>query len=47
VEGSIEDYEEGMRACSEAAKIWMQASLFFLAVNPIRILEFFGDKCMS
>ncbi|KAJ6696114.1 ALPHA-AMINOADIPIC SEMIALDEHYDE DEHYDROGENASE [Salix koriyanagi] len=24
VEGSIEDYEEGMRACSEAAKIWMQ-----------------------
>jgi hypothetical protein len=25
----------------------MQASLFFLAVNPIRILEFFGDKCMS
>ncbi|KAG6780565.1 hypothetical protein POTOM_013429 [Populus tomentosa] len=32
VEGSIEDYEEGMRACSEAAKIWMQANLFFLAV---------------
>ncbi|XP_065866936.1 aldehyde dehydrogenase family 7 member B4 [Euphorbia lathyris] len=24
VEGSIEDYEEGMKACSEAAKIWMQ-----------------------
>eukprot|EP00258_Populus_trichocarpa_P001057 XP_002299720.3 aldehyde dehydrogenase family 7 member B4 [Populus trichocarpa] len=24
VEGSVEDYEEGMRACSEAAKIWMQ-----------------------
>uniref|UniRef100_A0A6N2K4U8 Aldehyde dehydrogenase family 7 member A1 n=1 Tax=Salix viminalis TaxID=40686 RepID=A0A6N2K4U8_SALVM len=24
VEGSIEDYEEGMRACSEAAKTWMQ-----------------------
>ncbi|KAG6792227.1 hypothetical protein POTOM_001370 [Populus tomentosa] len=27
VEGSVEDYEEGMRACSEAAKIWMQANL--------------------
>ncbi|KAK4837344.1 hypothetical protein QYF36_004719 [Acer negundo] len=24
VEGSIEDYEEGMKACSEAAQIWMQ-----------------------
>ncbi|KAG5228840.1 aldehyde dehydrogenase family [Salix suchowensis] len=24
VEGSVEDYEEGMRACSEAAKTWMQ-----------------------
>ncbi|KAL9275631.1 Aldehyde dehydrogenase family 7 member B4-like protein [Drosera capensis] len=24
VEGSLEDYEEGMRACAEAAKIWMQ-----------------------
>ncbi|KAI4381828.1 hypothetical protein MLD38_007865 [Melastoma candidum] len=24
VEGSIEDYEEGMQACAEAAKIWMQ-----------------------
>ncbi|KAE8715095.1 Aldehyde dehydrogenase family 7 member A1 [Hibiscus syriacus] len=23
-EGSIQDYEEGMQACSEAAKIWMQ-----------------------
>lgn len=23
-EASIEDYEEGMQACSEAAKIWMQ-----------------------
>ncbi|KAK9014157.1 hypothetical protein V6N11_005326 [Hibiscus sabdariffa] len=24
IEGSIQDYEEGMQACSEAAKIWMQ-----------------------
>ncbi|XP_068663687.1 aldehyde dehydrogenase family 7 member A1 [Aristolochia californica] len=24
VEASIEDYEDGMRACNEAAKIWMQ-----------------------
>ncbi|KAL8138612.1 hypothetical protein V2J09_004613 [Rumex salicifolius] len=24
VEGSIEDYEEGMRSCAEAAKVWMQ-----------------------
>lgn len=24
VEASIEDYEDGLRACSEAAKIWMQ-----------------------
>lgn len=24
VEGSIEDYEEGMQACSDAANIWMQ-----------------------
>lgn len=23
-EASIQDYEEGMQACSEAAKIWMQ-----------------------
>lgn len=25
-EGSLEDYEEGMQACSEATKIWMQVS---------------------
>lgn len=24
VEASIEDYEEGMQACAEATKIWMQ-----------------------
>lgn len=24
VEASIEDYEEGMQACNEAAKLWMQ-----------------------
>lgn len=30
-EASIGDYEEGMRACSEATKTWMNvSSLFFI-----------------
>lgn len=24
VEGSLEDYEEGLKACAEASKMWMQ-----------------------
>lgn len=33
-EGSIEDYEEGIQACSKAAKLWMKvrsSSLRFIA----------------
>lgn len=30
VEASFQDYEEGMRACAEAAKIWMQVYNAFL-----------------
>lgn len=30
VEASIEDYEEGMKACSEAAKLWIQVWFYML-----------------
>lgn len=32
VEASLEDYEEGMKACSEASKIWMEVSLLFAMI---------------
>lgn len=42
VEASIEEYEEGMRACFDAAKIWMQVrpwlAPLFLS-DPTLILE--------
>lgn len=27
-EATVQDYEEGLQACSEAAKIWMTVSVF-------------------
>ena len=27
VEASIDDYNDGMKACAEASKIWMQVSI--------------------
>lgn len=32
VEASLEDYEEGTKACSEASKIWMEVSLLFAMI---------------
>lgn len=33
VEASVEDYEEGMQACFEAAKIWMQVCQSLVAAK--------------
>ena len=38
VEGSIEDYEEGMKACSEAAQIWMQVRCSHIITSALIFL---------
>lgn len=35
-EASIDDYEEGMRACSEAAKIWMTVRSLFVMIESLK-----------
>jgi hypothetical protein len=41
-EATVEDYEEGLQACSEAAKTWMTVSfiLFFFQSFLIFVVEF-------
>jgi aldehyde dehydrogenase family 7 protein A1 len=31
-EATVKDYEEGLQACSEAAKTWMTVSFVFLSI---------------
>lgn len=52
VEGSLEDYEEGLKACEEASKIWMQVVylffIFFLTrfiCTTIYAVEFRNNIC--
>ena len=40
-EATLQDFEEGLRACSEAAKTWMTVSSF---KNTFNFFFFFGVK---
>lgn len=38
VEGSLEDYEEGLKACAEASKMWMQVVYTVLCLTFLFLL---------